>query len=61
MRTTGVREKKERLLTVVDSSGWIEYFTDGPLARRYATHPRDLSEVSPQLSCIFHRLDCACM
>ena len=32
-------------MTVVDSSGWIEYFTDGPLAGRYARYLGDLAEV----------------
>ena len=32
-------------MIVVDSSGWIEYFTDGPLAGRYARYLHDLAEV----------------
>jgi len=30
---------------VVDSSGWVEFFTDGPLADTYATRLRSLSSV----------------
>jgi predicted nucleic acid-binding protein len=30
---------------VIDSSGWIEYFTDGPLANEYAARLRSLSTV----------------
>ncbi len=32
-------------MTLVDSSGWLEFFTDGPLATAYAAylkHPADL-------------------
>ena len=32
-------------MKLIDSSGWIEFFTDGPLARayaRYLTNPHDL-------------------
>ena len=32
-------------MTLVDSSGWFEFFTDGPLASSYAHHLRHLSEV----------------
>jgi predicted nucleic acid-binding protein len=32
-------------LKVVDSSGWLELFTDGPLADRYEEHLSDLSQV----------------
>lgn len=32
-------------MKLVDSSGWLEYFTDGPLADDYAAHLEDLSEV----------------
>ena len=32
-------------MIVVDSSGWLEYFTDGPLAGRYARYLTDLAEV----------------
>lgn len=31
--------------TLVDSSGWIEFFSGGPLADRYATHLRNPAEV----------------
>lgn len=32
-------------MTLVDSSGWLEFFTDGPLARAYAHHLSDLREL----------------
>ncbi|MEE8278431.1 MAG: type II toxin-antitoxin system VapC family toxin [Thermoanaerobaculia bacterium] len=32
-------------MKLVDSSGWLEYFTDGPLADDYAAHLEELSEV----------------
>ena len=32
-------------MTVVDSSGWIEYFTNGDLAGRFEAHLADLSAV----------------
>ena len=32
-------------MKVVDSSGWLEFLTDGPLAGRYAQHLRKLDEV----------------
>jgi predicted nucleic acid-binding protein len=32
-------------LKVIDSSGWLEFFTDGPLADEYAAHLDELSEV----------------
>ena len=32
-------------MTVVDSSGWIEYFTNGDLADRFEAHLADLSAV----------------
>lgn len=32
-------------MTLVDSVGWIEYFTDGPLAGDYAKHLQKPSEV----------------
>jgi len=32
-------------LIVVDSSGWVEFFTDGPLADSYAARLRSLSSV----------------
>jgi len=33
-------------MVIVDSSGWIEYFTDGPLASAYARHLKDLSALA---------------
>ncbi|MHB8883062.1 MAG: PIN domain-containing protein [Thermodesulfovibrionales bacterium] len=35
--------KNARLL--IDSSGWIEFFTDGPLAKEYAVHIKDPSKI----------------
>ena len=32
-------------MVIVDSSGWIEYFIDGPLAAVYAKHLKDLTRV----------------
>lgn len=32
-------------MKVVDSSGWLEFFADGPLAESYATHLADLGQV----------------
>ena len=32
-------------MTVIDSSGWIEFFTDGPLAKDYATRLRNLANI----------------
>jgi predicted nucleic acid-binding protein len=32
-------------LKVVDSSGWLEFFTDGPLADSYAEHLADLGQI----------------
>lgn len=32
-------------MTVIDSSGWIEFFTDGPLADDYASRLRKLDTV----------------
>lgn len=32
-------------MIVVDSSGWVEYFTDGPLADDYARRLRNLASV----------------
>ena len=32
-------------MKLVDSSGWLEFFTDGPLAQAYADHLSDLSQV----------------
>lgn len=30
---------------LVDSSGWIEFFTDGPLAKEYAKYLKDLTKI----------------
>ncbi len=32
-------------MKLVDSSGWLEFFTDGPLAEQYAPHLVDLPQV----------------
>jgi predicted nucleic acid-binding protein len=32
-------------LKVIDSSGWLEYFIDGPLAEQYALHLDDPSQI----------------
>jgi len=32
-------------VTLVDSSGWIEFFTEGPLASAYASHLKELKNV----------------
>ncbi len=32
-------------MILVDSSGWIEFFTEGPLANAYAGHLKDLARV----------------
>ena len=32
-------------MTLVDSSGWLEFFTDGPLAGTYAQHLRELQHL----------------
>ena len=32
-------------MTVVDSSGWLEFFTDGPLAEKYASYLSDLPQI----------------
>jgi toxin FitB len=32
-------------LKVIDSSGWLEFFTDGPLAASYGEHLADLAEI----------------
>ena len=32
-------------MTLVDSSGWIEFALDGPLARRYENYLQNLSDV----------------
>lgn len=33
------------MLNVIDSVGWIEYFTDGPLADRYSKYIEDQSSI----------------
>jgi predicted nucleic acid-binding protein len=38
---------------LVDSSGWIEYFTDGPLADEFAPHLENLPEVVTPTIVIF--------
>jgi len=38
---------------LVDSSGWIEYFTDGPLADEFAPYLEDLPEVVTPTIVIF--------
>ena len=40
-------------MTLVDSSGWIEYFTDGQLAGRFAPYLEDLEEVTTPTIVIF--------
>ena len=32
-------------MTLIDSSGWIEFFTDGPLASAYASRLKELKNV----------------
>ena len=32
-------------MQIVDSSGWVEFFTDGPLAGKYAGHLKDPARV----------------
>ena len=32
-------------MTVIDSSGWLEFLTDGPLAKAYADHLQDPKHV----------------
>ncbi|MBI5695850.1 MAG: type II toxin-antitoxin system VapC family toxin [Nitrospirae bacterium] len=32
-------------MIIIDSSGWIEYFTDGPLKKRYDKHIADASVI----------------
>ncbi len=32
-------------MLLVDSSGWIEFFTDGPLAKTYAKHMKEPSKI----------------
>ena len=40
-------------MTLVDSSGWIEYFTDGPLADEFARYLENLAEVVTPTIVIF--------
>ena len=40
-------------MILVDSSGWIEYFTDGPLADEFAPYLEDLAEVVTPTIVIF--------
>ena len=40
-------------MTLVDSSGWIEYFTDGTLAGRFAPHLENIAEVTTPTIVIF--------
>lgn len=40
-------------MILVDSSGWIEYFTDGPLADEFAPYLEDLAEVVTPTVVIF--------
>jgi len=40
-------------VTLVDSSGWIEYFTNGPLADEFAPYLEDPSEVVTPTIVIF--------
>jgi len=40
-------------VTLVDSSGWIEYFTNGPLADEFAPYLEDLQEVVTPTIVIF--------
>ena len=32
-------------MILIDSSGWLEYFTEGPLANDYAHHLKHLNEI----------------
>jgi toxin FitB len=32
-------------MIVIDSSGWIEYFTDGPLSVKYAQYLKDFTKI----------------
>lgn len=32
-------------MTLIDSSGWLEFFTDGPLASAYAHHVKHVNEL----------------
>ena len=40
-------------MILVDSSGWIEYFTDGPLADKFAPYLEDSAEVVTPTIVIF--------
>ena len=40
-------------MILVDSSGWIEYFTDGPLADEFAPYLENLAEVVTPTIAIF--------
>ena len=40
-------------MTLVDSSGWIEYFTDGALAGRFAPYLEKIAEVTTPTIVIF--------
>ena len=40
-------------MTLVDSSGWIEYFTDGPLADEFAPFLEGIEEVTTPTLVIF--------
>ena len=40
-------------MILVDSSGWIEYFTDGPLADKFAPYLENLGEVVTPTIVIF--------
>ncbi len=40
-------------MILVDSSGWIEYFTDGPLADEFAPYLENLAEVITPTIVIF--------
>ncbi len=40
-------------MTLVDSSGWIEYFTNGPLADEFAPYLKNLPEVVTPTIVIF--------
>ena len=41
----GPARKEGPVVTVVDSSGWIEFFTEGPNARRYGRYLEDPSDL----------------
>ena len=40
-------------MTLVDSSGWIEYFTNGKLADRFASYLEDIANVTTPTVVIF--------